>query len=238
MNAIEISNITMSYNRKNVLCGINLSIPQGGIFALTGPNGSGKTTLLRILAGLTKPTGGNFSIFSQSVKQGNGIKNTSFMFEPSPLDGMLTAYQNLKLRCIALGEPINGIPELLHQVGLKKDNKLVKNFSTGMKKRLELAYVLIGSPKLLILDEPFNGLDVFGIEIFYEVIKKYQEQNATVLIAENNFSIIEKLADCFAILYDGRIIKTVKQTELATYAKGIASFLKESIEQYEKSSEI
>lgn len=235
MNAIEIGNITKSYHGKKVLCGINLSIPQGGVYALIGPNGSGKTTLLRILAGLAKPTGGELSIFSHPVKQGDGISNVSFMFEPSPLDGMLTAYQNLKLRCIAVGAPIKQVFRLLEQVGLKKDNKLVKDYSAGMKKRLELAYALLGSPELLVLDELFNGLDVFGIELLSDVIDQYKKQNATVLIAENNISVVEKLADYFAILYDGRIIKTIRQAEIGSCEKDIAYFLKESIGQYEKS---
>lgn len=238
MNAIEIGNITKSYHGKKVLCGINLSIPQGGVYALIGPNGSGKTTLLRILAGLAKPTGGELSIFSHPVKQGDGISNVSFMFEPSPLDGMLTAYQNLKLRCIAVGAPIKQVFRLLEQVGLKKDNKLVKDYSAGMKKRLELAYALLGSPELLVLDELFNGLDVFGIELLSDVIDQYKKQNATVLIAENNISVVEKLADYFAILYDGRIIKTIRQAEIGSCEKDIAYFLKESIGQYEKSVKI
>lgn len=238
MNAIEINNLTKSYYKKNVLCGIDLSIPQGDVCVLVGPNGSGKTTLLRILSGLTSPTEGSFSIFSQTMKRGNSISDISFMFEPSPLDNMLTAYQNLKLRCIAIGEPIKIIPKLLEQVGLKKDNKLVKNFSTGMKKRLELAYALIGSPKMLILDEPFSGLDVLGIELIISMIKNYKEKKGTVLITEHNFSMVESIADGFAILYDGRIIKTVKRTELEENPKSIESFFKESIEQYEKSSKI
>lgn len=238
MNAIEICNITKSYHGKKVLCGINLSIPQGGVYALIGPNGSGKTTLLRILAGLAKPTGGKLSIFSHPVKQGGDISNVSFMFEPSPLDGMLTACQNLKLRCIAVGAPIKQVFRLLEQVGLKKDNKLVKDYSAGMKKRLELAYALLGSPELLVLDEPFNGLDVFGIELLSDVVYQYKKQNATVLIAENNISVVEKLADYFAILYDGRIIKTIRQAEIGSCEKDIAYFLKESIGQYEKSVKI
>ena len=96
MNAIEIVNVTKSYSHKNVLCGIDLSIPQGVICALVGANGSGKTTLLRILAGLTKPTGGRIEILSRTVKPDRSMAEVSFMFEPSPVDERLTAYQNLK----------------------------------------------------------------------------------------------------------------------------------------------
>ena len=238
MNAIEIDNVTMSYYKKSVLCGIDLSIPQGVVYALIGLNGSGKTSLLRILAGLTKPTGGKISMLSRAVKQDRSISEVSFMFEPSPVDDMLTAYQNLKLRCLVTGESTGQIPALLGQVGLKKDNKLVKNFSSGMKKRLELAYALIGSPKILVLDEPFTGLDVSGIEIISNVIKEYKERNATVLITEHNFPVIEKIADSFAILYDGKIIETVEKEELNDWQKNLEDFFRESIGQYEKTSKI
>ena len=101
-----------------------------------------------------------------------------------------------------------------------------------------MAYALLGSPELLVLDELFNGLDVFGIELLSDVIDQYKKQNATVLIAENNISVVEKLADYFAILYDGRIIKTIRQAEIGSCEKDIAYFLKESIGQYEKSVKI
>ena len=91
---------------------------------------------------------------------------------------------------------------------------------------------------MLILDEPFSGLDVLGIELIISVIKNYKEKKGTVLITEHNFSMVESIADGFAILYDGRIIKTVKRTELEENPKSIESFFKESIEQYEKSSKI
>lgn len=238
MNAIEIVNVTKSYSHKNVLCGIDLSIPQGVICALVGANGSGKTTLLRILAGLIKPTGGRIEILSRIVKPDRSMAEVSFMFEPSPVDERLTAYQNLKLRCLALGQSTKQIPALLQQVGLQNDNKQVKNFSAGMKKRLEFAYALIGSPKILILDEPFTGLDVAGIEILISVLKDYKEQNATVLIAEHNFSVVEKIADSLAVLYQGKILIKIEKNQLTARQQNMEAFFRESIELHEKTSEI
>lgn len=238
MKSIEILNLSKTYFSKFVLQDITWDIPAGSISALIGLNGSGKTTLLRILAGLIKPTNGDARIFSEEVTNFHSIKGTSFMFEPSPIDNMLTAYQNLKLKCLIMGEPLGTINQLISMVGLKRSNVLVKNYSIGMKKRLELAYSLIGNPDLLILDEPFDGLDITGVEMLKNILLDYKNSEKTVLITEHNFSLLEDITDHFAILYDRKIIASLSQNEITNKFGNLETAFKEIINQYDKSVEI
>ena len=159
-SAIKINSLRLSYRKQAVLKGLDWEIPRGSVCALIGLNGSGKTTLLRILAGLLEAEAGSAYILDRKVKHGESIREASFMFEPSPLDKSLTARQNIRLRCTALGEPVARADYLIRKAGLEITSKPVKNYSVGMRKRLELAYALAGDPELLVLDEPFDGVDI------------------------------------------------------------------------------
>lgn len=238
MNCIELENITLAYRDKVVLSNLGLTVPTGKVCALIGPNGSGKTSLLRIMAGLIKPAAGKVSLLGKSVTQIQSDKAVSFIFEPSPLNNMLTAWQNLKLKCCILGVPYQNINFLLNKVGLERSNKLVKDFSYGMKKRLELAYALLGDPELLILDEPFNGLDIYGIDTLRSVIAEYKANGKSVFISEHNFHVIGNIADSFAILYDGKIINTVAASEIGVKYADLEIAYKENVAAYEKTIEI
>ena len=238
MNAIEFCNIKLSYKNNDVLTDVSLTVPYGKVCALIGANGCGKTSLLRLSAGLIKPDCGYINLLGNSVTQTNSEKNVSFLFEPSPLDKKLTAKQNLKLNCLIKETSTGEIPSLLNKVGLENTNKLVKNFSLGMKKRLEIAYSLIGNPKLLILDEPFDGLDIDGIDNLKKIIYDFKAKGNSVLLAEHNFPVIENVADMFAILYKGKIINIINSNEIVLKYVDLEYAYKESISDYEKSVKI
>ena len=148
MNCIGLKNISLSYRKRQDLSNLNLSVPTGTVFALIGPNGAGKTSLLRIVSGLLKPSLGEAFLLGDKVTKSYGNNKAVFIVEPSQLDNTLTAYQNLKVKCCILGIPDSKIYECLDLVGLKKVNLLVRNYSLGMKQRLEIALALIGSPEL------------------------------------------------------------------------------------------
>ena len=234
-SAVKINSLRSSYRKQAVLKGLTWEIPRGSVCALIGLNGSGKTTLLRILAGLLEADGGSAYILGRKVKHGESIREASFMFEPSPLDKSLTARQNIKLRCTALGETVSRADYLIRKAGLEITSKPVKNYSVGMRKRLELAYALAGDPELLVLDEPFDGVDIRGADTLKEIINGYKTEGKTVLLTEHNFTLIENVAERFGILYDGRIIADISAETVATEYGDLANAFKTSIENYERS---
>ena len=234
MNCIELKNISLSYRKRQVLSNLNLSVPTGTVFALIGPNGAGKTSLLRIVSGLLKPSLGEAFLLGDKVTKSYGNNKAVFIVEPSQLDNTLTAYQNLKVKCCILGIPDSKIYECLDLVGLKKDNLLVRNYSLGMKQRLEIALALIGNPDLLVLDEGFNGLDIDGIDMVKNIIFGLKGIGKTVLIADHNFSLLEKLADFYAILYNGQIINVVPSSEIGSRFDSLESAYKECVKGYEE----
>lgn len=234
-SAVKINSLRSSYRKQAVLKGLTWEIPRGSVCALIGLNGSGKTTLLRILAGLLEADGGSAYILGRKVKHGESIREASFMFEPSPLDKSLTARQNIKLRCTALGETVSRADYLIRRAGLEITSKPVKNYSVGMRKRLELAYALAGGPELLVLDEPFDGVDIRGSDTLKEIISSYKAEGKTVLLTEHNFTLIEDVAERFGILYDGRIIADISAETVAAEYGDLANAFKTSIENYERS---
>lgn len=234
-SAVKINSLRSSYRKQAVLKGLTWEIPRGSVCALIGLNGSGKTTLLRILAGLLEADGGSAYILGRKVKHGESIREASFMFEPSPLDKSLTARQNIKLRCTALGETVSRADYLIRRAGLEITSKPVKNYSVGMRKRLELAYALAGDPELLVLDEPFDGVDIRGSDTLKEIISSYKAEGKTVLLTEHNFTLIENVAERFGILYDGRIIADISAETVAAEYGDLANAFKTSIENYERS---
>ena len=234
-SAVKINSLRSSYRKQAVLKGLTWEIPRGSVCALIGLNGSGKTTLLRILAGLLEADGGSAYILGRKVKHGESVREASFMFEPSPLDKSLTARQNIRLRCTAFGEPVARADYLIRKAGLEITSKPVKNYSVGMRKRLELAYALAGDPELLVLDEPFDGVDIRGADTLKEIINGYKTEGKTVLLTEHNFTLIENVAERFGILYDGRIIADISAEIVAAEYGDLANAFKTSIENYERS---
>ncbi len=234
-SAIKINSLRLSYRKQAVLKGLDWEIPRGSVCALIGLNGSGKTTLLRILAGLLEADGGRAYILGRKVKHGESIREASFMFEPSPLDKSLTARQNIKLRCTALGEPVARADYLIRKAGLEITSKPVKNYSVGMRKRLELAYALAGDSELLVLDEPFDGVDIRGADTLKEIISSYKAEGKTVLLTEHNFTLIEDVAERFGILYDGRIIADISAETVAAEYGDLDTAFKTSIDNHERS---
>lgn len=236
MNCIELKNISLSYRKRPVLSNLNLSVPTGTVFALIGPNGAGKTSLLRIVSGLLKPSFGEAYLWGDKVTKSHGNNKAAFIVEPSQLDNALTGYQNLKVKCCILGITNSKIYEYLNLVSLKKNNLLVRNYSLGMKQRLEIALALIGDPDLLVFDEGFNGLDINGVDMVKNIISGLKESGKTVLIADHNFSLIEKLADFYAILYNGRIINVFSADEIGCHFDSIENAYKECVKSYEENN--
>lgn len=207
---IYTTELTKVYKKIKCVNNVNLTVNENSIYGFLGPNGAGKTTTIRMLLGLINATNGNINIFNQDLKKHklNILSKVGSLVEYPSYYGHLTAYENLKLVCDLLEIPKKNIDNVLKIIRLNADaNKLVKNYSLGMKQRLGIALALINSPKLLILDEPTNGLDPSGIHEIRELIKSLpKEYGMTVFISSHMLSEIEQVATDVGIICKGSLI--------------------------------
>ncbi|MEQ3346017.1 ABC transporter ATP-binding protein [Peptoniphilus senegalensis] len=207
-NILKIENLSKSYDKNLVLKNINLEIEEGSIFGLIGPNGAGKSTLMKSILGLVKKDSGSISLYGKEINAKNQKetnKNLGSLIENPSFYDHLTSYDNLDIICDMKNIKKDNIDEILNEVGLfKSKNKKVRDFSLGMKQRLGIAIALIGNPKFLILDEPINGLDPYGIEemrdLFQNIVKN---SNTSILISSHILDEIEKISSHIGILKNG-----------------------------------
>lgn len=213
-------NLVKKYGNYIVLNEVNLHVPKGSIYGLVGPNGAGKSTLLRILLGSVLRTEGYFSINGKSETEElnkERINIGSIIESPTLYDNM-SAIDNLICRGKLLGieEYRQKSTDMLKFVGLENTGKKkVKNFSLGMKQRLALGVAMLGNPKILVLDEPTNGLDPIGIQGIRSILQKLNSQGVTVLISSHILSELSKFATHYGILYHGKLIKEVSAKEVS-----------------------
>ena len=213
MDVLEVKGLKKRLGEREIIKGINFSVKDGEIFGFLGPNGAGKTTTIRMLVGLIAPNEGEIKICGKDVQKEKeeALKNVGAVVENPELYKYLSGRENLmqiaRIRKVSKEE----VEELIELVGLKDriDDK-VKKYSLGMKQRLGLATALIGEPKLLILDEPTNGLDPSGIIDFREVVKKAaKEKGMAVFISSHILSEVQNLCDRVAFT-NGGVIKSVE----------------------------
>lgn len=213
MKVLEVKGVKKKLGKREIIKGLDLSVNEGEIFGFLGPNGAGKTTTIRMLVGLISPNEGEIVVCGKSVlsEKEQALKNVGAVVENSELYKYLSGRENLmqiaRIRKVSKEE----VEELIDLVGLKDriDDK-VRKYSLGMKQRLGLAAALIGDPKLLILDEPTNGLDPSGIIDFRDVVKKAsRERGMAVFISSHILSEVQNLCDRVAFINNG-VIKSVE----------------------------
>lgn len=184
---------------------VSLRIPEGCVYGLLGPNGAGKSTLLKIITGMMKPDSGEVYYHGKPWTR-KCLKDMGVLIETPPVYGNLTARENLLVRTTALGLPDSVIEEALETAGLPDPGKKrAGQFSLGMKQRLGIAAELIAHPGFLVLDEPTNGLDPFGIQELRELIRSFPEKGITVLVSSHILSEVEQMADHIGILCGGML---------------------------------
>ena len=210
-NVLQIKNLQKEFKDTQVVNLSSLSVQQGEIYGFLGPNGAGKTTTMKMILSLISRTAGEIEVFGQPIDTDKQYLNQigSMIEEPSYYPN-LTGYENLLVFQKILGFDKKNIQETLKIVGLdqpKNKKKLVKDYSLGMKQRLALAFALVKKPRLLILDEPTNGLDPAGIhEIRELIIKLAKEQGITVFISTHILSEVEHIADRVGIINHGQLV--------------------------------
>ena len=210
-NVLQIKNLQKEFKDTQVVNLSSLSVQQGEIYGFLGPNGAGKTTTMKMILSLISRTAGEIEVFGHPIGTDKQYLNQigSMIEEPSYYPN-LTGYENLLVFQKILGFDKKNIQETLKIVGLdqpKNKKKLVKDYSLGMKQRLALAFALVKKPRLLILDEPTNGLDPAGIhEIRELIIKLAKEQGITVFISTHILSEVEHIADRVGIINHGQLV--------------------------------
>ena len=205
-NIIEIKNLEKSFKHHKVIRNISMSVPEGSVYGLLGPNGAGKSTILKMLTGLLRPDSGRI-LFCGTPWTRKNLEETGSLIETPPVYENLSAWENLKVRALILGETEERIKEVLEMVNLTDTGKKpAGKFSLGMKQRLGIAIALLGHPRLLILDEPVNGLGTpLGIQEIRGLIRSFADQGMTVMISSHILSEIQQTADHIGILVNGKM---------------------------------
>lgn len=211
MAVIQTNNLTKEYNGSFAVNNLNISIGEGQVYGFLGPNGAGKTTSIRMILGLIKPSKGSVEVFGKTQNSKNRaaiLKNVGALIENAASYPHLTAYENLKIMKTLTDSSYDNIDKVLKTVRLDDvRNKLVKEFSLGMRQRLGIAMALLRNPKLLILDEPTNGLDPSGIHEIRELIKEIPNTyGSTVLISSHLLSEIDQMATHVGIITKGSLV--------------------------------
>ncbi|SHD75678.1 ATP-binding cassette domain-containing protein [Schnuerera ultunensis] len=216
---LKTNNITKKYKSYLAVDNANIEVKPGDIYGLVGKNGAGKTTLLRMISGLTIPTSGEIELFGETSIYGlnRSRMRTGCVIEAPSFFPYLSATKNLEYYRIQKGiVDKEVVKDSLKIVGLQDTGKKkFKDFSLGMKQRLGLAFAIMGSPDLLILDEPINGLDPTGIVEFRELLLKLnRERNITIIISSHILGELSQIATIYGFIHNGKILEQISSKEL------------------------
>lgn len=202
---LKTTNLCKNFKGQTAVNNVSLNIQRNSVYGLLGPNGAGKSTILKMLTGILRPASGEIE-FDGHAWNRSDLQSIGVLIEMPPLYENLTAYENLKVRTLALGLPDTRIEEVLRIVDLTDTRKKKSgHFSLGMKQRLGIALALLSSPKLLILDEPTNGLDPIGIQELRELIRSFPAHGITVILSSHILSEVEQIADHIGIISAGKL---------------------------------
>ena len=218
MNAIEIRNLSKNYGSKKAVDDLNMTVPAGAIYGFIGENGSGKSTTEKMICGLIHSNGGSIKLYGKDYTDPGVRSQIGVLIEAPGCFPNMSVWSNMMLQADNLGIPNAGqeIAKVLKTVRMEgaASNKF-KNCSLGMKQRIGIAFALLGHPKLLVLDEPINGLDADGMRIMREVLTDVTKNGqCTVLISSHILGELEKIATHYGIIRKGRMIAEMTAEEL------------------------
>lgn len=228
--AVKTEKLVKAFSGQEMIKSCKMNVRYGCIYGFLGANGAGKTTMFKMLTGLLLPTAGKAEVLGMDVvgRRDDILKNIGSMIDVPIFYDHLTAVKNLEIHLAYMGVQGMGIPAALELVGLEPSNKQpVSRYSLGMRQRLGIARAVVHNPKLLILDEPINGLDPMGIREMRELfLRLVQKKNMTILLSSHMLNEIEHTADTVGVIVNGTI---VEETELSTikqqYANGLEDYL-------------
>ena len=202
---LETINLNKKFKKQAAVNDLSLQIERNSVYGLLGPNGAGKSTTLKMITGMLRPDSGSIR-FDGHVWSRQDLNQIGALIETPPLYDNLTAKENLKVRTTMLGLSEDRIEKVLRTVDLTDTGRThAGQFSVGMKQRLGIALAMLGNPRLLILDEPTNGLDPLGIQELRELIRSFPAQGITVILSSHILSEVEQIADHIGIIAGGRL---------------------------------
>ena len=221
--AISASDLTKIYGERAALSHGNFLVPEGSICGFVGPNGSGKTTTIRMLLGLIEPSGGTATVLGESISHPEKyLPYVGAMIEGPAFYPALSGRENLKVLAELGGFPLSRVDQLLEKVDLAdRGGSKFKTYSLGMKQRLGIAAALLPNPKLLILDEPTNGLDPSGIQEVRGIIRELADSGTTVFVSSHILSELEMICEYLVMLREGKVIFSGRTQELLSDQKPI-----------------
>lgn len=215
---VSTQNLTKQYGGQPVVEDVNLRIPAGCVYGFLGPNGSGKSTTMKMLLSLIQPSSGQVEVFGQPMNRGSRrtlLSGIGSLIESPPGYTHLTGRENMRLIQRLLGLDAQHVDYAIQIVRLQDQmDKKVANYSLGMKQRLGIAMALARRPRLLILDEPTNGLDPAGIEEIRVLLRRLADDGVTVMVSSHLLGEIDKTATVLGILSEGRLIFQGSRSEL------------------------
>lgn len=206
---IEVVHLTKKYNSLVAIDDVSFSVKEGTITGFVGPNGAGKSTTLRCIVGLTTPSSGNATVFGSPYPElKNPGHSIGVILDASKLHPGRSGYSILKTASTIIGVPVKRIEYVLKECGLTilESKRKIRTYSLGMRQRLCIAQALLANPKILILDEPMNGLDPQGILWIRSFLKKFTDDGGTVLLSSHLLSEVQKVADHIVMICKGKIL--------------------------------
>lgn len=239
--ALKIENLTKTYRNGRGIKAVSFQVSEGDIYGLLGPNGSGKTTTMKIITGLTRADQGDVQIFGRSVENEGEktLEAVGCLIETPAIYDYLSAKKNLE-NAAAYYKDVKAprIEDILRQTGLLQyQNDKVKEFSLGMKQRLGLALALLSNPKLVILDEPSNGLDIEGTVAIREIIMhQAKSKGITFLVSSHLAHELEVMCNKIAIMKDGYLLKTATMEEVIAQSGTLEKYFLETIRNEKEKS--
>lgn len=218
MIAAEFENVVRRFPEGRQVGPVSFRVPEGTCCGLLGANGAGKTTLMRLLLGLDRPSEGSTYLFGDEVRVGRPPHNASGMIEEPRFFEWLSAYDNLRSCFSAETATPARVRAALGRVGLRgAERQPVRGFSQGMRQRLGLARVLLPEPKLLVLDEPTNGLDPSGIRWLRRLMHELVREGRTVLVSSHMLHEVQIVADMFVMIDQGRVVASGDAADTASF---------------------
>lgn len=216
---IRIRNLTKAFKGKEVISKLNMTVEQGSIYGFLGANGAGKTTVFKLMTGLLQPISGMIEILGMdlSTHRNEILRNSGMLIETPIFYDHISARENLEIHLayIGLSYKPDEIDNTLEKVGLiNLGNRLVGEFSLGMRQRLGIARAIIHKPRLLILDEPINGMDPVGIKEMRDLFLSLTKEGTTIIISSHILSEMEHVADTIGVIANGSIVEEVSLKEI------------------------